>query len=177
MSISKRIRFEVFKRDGFKCAYCGDEPPKALLEVDHIQPKSKKGEDDINNLITACFDCNRGKSNITLSEVPQKLVDNMEVIEEREMQLKEYNKLLRKIKTRLQRQINKVEKIFIETFSSREFTGHFKRGSLKNFLKKLPISEVQEAMEIACERVTTPDRAIKYFCGICWNKIRAKEKL
>lgn len=32
-----------------------------MLEVDHIIPKSKGGKETINNLITACFDCNRGK--------------------------------------------------------------------------------------------------------------------
>jgi len=64
MAITKKIRFEVFKRDGFKCAYCGKSPPQITLEVDHIDPRSKGGKDDINNLLTACFDCNRGKRNI-----------------------------------------------------------------------------------------------------------------
>ena len=64
MSITKKLRFEVFKRDGFKCAYCGKNPPQVTLEVDHIDPKSKGGKDDINNLVSACFDCNRGKKAI-----------------------------------------------------------------------------------------------------------------
>ena len=50
MSISKKIRFEVFKRDGFTCQYCGNTPPNVILEVDHIEPKSKNGKDDINNV-------------------------------------------------------------------------------------------------------------------------------
>lgn len=41
MSISKKIRFEVFKRDHFRCCYCGSAPPSVILEVDHIDPKSK----------------------------------------------------------------------------------------------------------------------------------------
>lgn len=32
-SISKKVRFEVFKRDGFSCQYCGATPPGALLHV------------------------------------------------------------------------------------------------------------------------------------------------
>jgi 5-methylcytosine-specific restriction endonuclease McrA len=49
--IPKRIRFEVFKRDGFKCQYCGASAPDVLLQVDHIKPAAAGGEDDIINLI------------------------------------------------------------------------------------------------------------------------------
>ena len=51
--ISKRVRFEVFKRDNFKCQYCGSEAPRVVLHVDHINPASKRaaragvGIDDI----------------------------------------------------------------------------------------------------------------------------------
>ena len=61
MAITKKIRFEVFKRDNFKCQYCGKEAPEVILEADHINPKSKGGTDDMLNLITSCFDCNRGR--------------------------------------------------------------------------------------------------------------------
>lgn len=59
--ISKRIRFEVFKRDGFACQYCGAKAPDVLLHVDHVEPASKGGEDEILNYVTACVDCNLGK--------------------------------------------------------------------------------------------------------------------
>lgn len=61
MSVGKSLRFEVFARDGFTCQYCGQRPPDVVLEPDHIHPKSKGGSDDSINLITSCFDCNRGK--------------------------------------------------------------------------------------------------------------------
>lgn len=61
-TLSPRIRFEVLKRDKFTCQYCGRSGCE--LEVDHIQPISKGGTNDMDNLITACVDCNRGKSNI-----------------------------------------------------------------------------------------------------------------
>jgi hypothetical protein len=59
--ISKKLRFEVFKRDGFTCQYCGRKPPDVELELDHIVPKNQCGRDEAGNLITACKDCNRGK--------------------------------------------------------------------------------------------------------------------
>lgn len=69
MGLSKKTRFEVFKRDEFTCQYCGQTPPAVTLEVDHIDPKSKGGGDGTINLITACFDCNRGKSDRILGDV------------------------------------------------------------------------------------------------------------
>ena len=62
MAVSKRLRFEVFKRDAFVCQYCGRRPPDVILEVDHILPRCEGGTDDIGNLTTACLSCNQGKS-------------------------------------------------------------------------------------------------------------------
>lgn len=59
--ISKSLRFEVFKRDGFACQYCGAKAPKAVLHADHIQPVAAGGRSRISNLVTACEACNLGK--------------------------------------------------------------------------------------------------------------------
>lgn len=67
-SLTKKIRFEVFKRDNFKCQYCGCSAPDKVLEVDHMIPISKNGTNDMLNLVTSCFDCNRGKSNNLISD-------------------------------------------------------------------------------------------------------------
>ena len=67
-SISKQNRFEVFKRDSFSCQYCGVSAPEATLQIDHIHPVSKGGDNSIANLVTACFDCNSGKSDRQLSD-------------------------------------------------------------------------------------------------------------
>lgn len=67
-TISKKTRFEVFKRDSFKCQYCGKCAPDVILNVDHINPVSKGGADELLNFITACEDCNSGKSNNLLSD-------------------------------------------------------------------------------------------------------------
>lgn len=62
MSISKKLRFEILQRDGFRCQYCGREGPEVALEIDHIKPRARGGTDDPENLTVACFMCNRGKS-------------------------------------------------------------------------------------------------------------------
>lgn len=176
MSISKKIRFEVFKRDGFQCAYCGKTPPEVMLEIDHIDPKSKGGKDDINNLITACFDCNRGKRNILLGKIPNQMKENIEILQSKESQLKEYRKYIKKIEKRIDSDINKIEKIFKSNFPSKEFTRGFKEATLKNFLNNfLPLEEVKDAMYIACSfknKEGEEEDCVRYFCGICWRKIR-----
>jgi hypothetical protein len=67
-AITKKIRFEVFKRDRFTCQYCGESAPKVVLNVDHIIPVAKGGGSDILNLITSCFPCNSGKKDRVLSD-------------------------------------------------------------------------------------------------------------
>jgi len=69
MAISKGKRFEIFKRDGFTCQYCGRRPPDVVLEVDHIDPRCSGGTDQEINLITSCWDCNRGKGGKSLGQV------------------------------------------------------------------------------------------------------------
>jgi hypothetical protein len=66
--IPKRVRFEVFKRDSFTCQYCGRKSPDIILEIDHIDPVANGGDGDIMNLVTACEDCNAGKSDKQLSD-------------------------------------------------------------------------------------------------------------
>lgn len=175
MSISKKIRFEVFKRDGFKCAYCGRVPPEVILEIDHIDPKSKGGEDNRNNLITACFDCNRGKSDIPLSNIPSSLAENMEIIKEREEQIKAYRKLLKQVDKRINKDINDIEKIYIAEFPNYELRDRFKQTTIRRFLEILPKEKVEKAMYLAVSKSfynNASERCLKYFCAVCWNWAR-----
>lgn len=89
MAVGKKLRFEVFKRDSFTCQYCGRKAPDVLLEVDHIEPRSKGGSDDILNLATSCADCNRGKGPTELSDesVLAAKRNQLEDLQERQTQL------------------------------------------------------------------------------------------
>lgn len=62
MAVSKRLRYEVLRRDNHTCMYCGRKPPEVVLTVDHVTPVSLGGRDEPSNLRTACRDCNSGKS-------------------------------------------------------------------------------------------------------------------
>ena len=169
-SISKKVRFEIFKRDLFTCQYCGSTPPKAVLELDHIQPLSKKGSDNEDNLVTACFDCNRGKSNNLLDQVPAGIKDKAVILEEKELQLKEYNKLILKKKSRETREIYKIQLIFKKHFPDYSFNDTFKQSIRTNFLPYIHVSDLETAISMACTKKSDDvDSAIKYFCGICWR--------
>ncbi len=58
------VRWDVLKRDGYRCRACGKSPATELgveLEVDHIVPVSKGGGNEMENLRTLCRVCNAGK--------------------------------------------------------------------------------------------------------------------
>jgi hypothetical protein len=177
MGISKKIRFEIFKRDGFKCAYCGKAPPAVTLELDHIEPKAKGGKDDINNYLTACFDCNRGKRDIPLEKIPEQLQENLEILKEKELQLSEYRKFIAKIEKRLKGDFEEISGIYSEYYPGWEFSDQFKNVSLRRFLQLLPKHLVVESLRIAVSKwPNNKDKVIPYFCGICWNKIKGTER-
>jgi hypothetical protein len=68
------LRFSVLNRDGFRCQYCGRSAKEgAILQVDHIHPRSKGGKTISENLTTACWECNIGKRDTLLS--PEKAVE------------------------------------------------------------------------------------------------------
>lgn len=62
-----RLRFRVLLRDNFTCQYCGRTTKDGIkLEADHKIAYSKGGETVLDNLTTACWTCNSGKSNMTI---------------------------------------------------------------------------------------------------------------
>jgi HNH endonuclease len=62
LAISKRLRYEILQRDNYTCRYCGAFAPVVVLNVDHVVPRKLGGSDLPGNLVTACEDCNSGKS-------------------------------------------------------------------------------------------------------------------
>ena len=53
----KKLRLQVLRRDAYTCAYCGD----IATQVDHVWPKSRGGEDTLENCVAACEPCNSAK--------------------------------------------------------------------------------------------------------------------
>jgi hypothetical protein len=162
--LSKRKRFEILKRDSFTCSYCGATPPKVVLEVDHIIPVSKGGDNNELNLVTSCFDCNRGKSNKELSEV----VKPIDYDEERLLQYKQFVKFIKDKKKLEDKEVDMVCEVW-KSFNDGYKPSAKYRTTIKQFITKMGVIKTIEAMEIACTR-TGGD--MKYFCGVCWGMIR-----
>jgi 5-methylcytosine-specific restriction endonuclease McrA len=62
----KLTKQEIFRRDQFRCQYCGKQARE--LTVDHILPQHLGGDSSWSNLVTACADCNHKKGGLTLEQ-------------------------------------------------------------------------------------------------------------
>jgi 5-methylcytosine-specific restriction endonuclease McrA len=68
----KLTRFEIFKRDRYKCQYCVKESKQ--LTLDHVMPRFRGGEHTWENVVAACVNCNRIKAGRTPHEARMKLL-------------------------------------------------------------------------------------------------------
>ena len=60
--VSVRLtRRNLMFRDAHQCQYCGKRPPVRDLNIDHVIPRSRGGDDTWENLVTACRVCNLHK--------------------------------------------------------------------------------------------------------------------
>jgi hypothetical protein len=174
--ISKRLRFDVFKRDGFQCAYCGAHPPAVLLECDHVDPVSLGGATEIDNLVTACQPCNRGKSNIPLKDVPQSMADRAADTIEREAQVAGYQAVLKRRRMRIEADAQELVNMYLEFYTGVKGIPMDHFMSMKRFVEKIGLEDCLHAVEISQQKFGwNYKKAFLYFCGICWNKIREAE--
>jgi 5-methylcytosine-specific restriction endonuclease McrA len=67
-------RRTVLARDMYTCQYCGGQPGRTELTVDHIVPRSRGGLTTWDNVAAACGPCNRRKGNRTPEEAGMKLL-------------------------------------------------------------------------------------------------------
>jgi hypothetical protein len=63
MSVSASIREQIRQRAQYACEFCGitEIDTGGMLTIDHFQPRTKAGSDELENLIYACITCNQYK--------------------------------------------------------------------------------------------------------------------
>ncbi len=171
-AISKKNRFDIFKRDGFTCQYCGAHPPKAVLHVDHIVPVAHGGGNEDTNLVTACDHCNLGKAATSLESIPASLSSRAAEVTEREAQLRGYSEVMAAQRARIDADCWEVANIFVDQFQLDGIRKDWFQ-SIKQFVEKLGVHECIQAMDVAVSRKPySREQCFRYFCGICWNIIR-----
>lgn len=148
--ISKKTRFEVFKRDSFKCQYCGLSAPQVILNVDHIHPVADGGDDDLMNLVTSCWDCNSGKSD--------RLLDDNSAISKQKAQLDELEERRQQIEMMMEWKtgLSRLNDDLIDNLADRwsELAVGWSvseqgRKGLKKLVKKYGFQDVYDAIETA----------------------------
>ncbi len=171
-AISKKVRFEVFKRDSFTCQYCGRSAPDVVLEIDHIHPVIKGGDNNITNLITSCFDCNRGKGKRKLSDrsALEKQQEQLRELNERRIQL-EMMMEWRKELMNLEEQGVMAAANYFEELVDATLTPEGK-ANLKKWIKQHSLQEVLDAIEISTAQYGSDDveKAFRYIPRIIFNK-------
>lgn len=175
--LSKKTRFEVFKRDSFTCQYCGRKAPDVVLRVDHVHPHSKGGSDAILNLITACQDCNSGKSDRTLDDasVIEKQRQQLEQLQERREQL---DMMLKWQESLVNLDLEASQRL--SQMWSQLATGWTLNESgmkqLRRDIRKFGVELVAEAMRDAADQYIEVDpesgQAVKESVGVAWVYVR-----
>ena len=150
--ISRKLRFEVFKRDSFTCQYCGKSAPDVVLHVDHIKPIKEGGTNDIMNLVTSCADCNLGKGARKLSDTSEvaKAKKQLDEINAKREQLEMMVKWKQELSQIGDKEIDVIAKRF-EELSGYGVNGHG-RKNIKKWVKQYSLSELYDCVEVSCDR-------------------------
>jgi len=146
--ISKTLRFEVFKRDSFKCQYCGAEAPNVLLHIDHIKPVAGGGTNELMNLITSCMPCNLGKRAVPLDEhaAVNKARVQLDELQERREQLELMMQWRESLRDLDQDAVDRLAEYWDEHTPGWSVNDHGKR-KIKKWLQTFGVDEICTAMD------------------------------
>jgi hypothetical protein len=181
--MSVRLRFEVFKRDGFRCVYCGATPIDKPLHADHVVPVAEGGETIASNLVTACSDCNLGKAAVPLDRTRLAVRKPTQADKDQARQILEY--------LAIQREVERAKTKAVEVLAQRweEVVGPLSQdmfNHLPNVMRDWPLDRIEEAMHIVARKMGTADedefnpymatQQARYFHGVLrtWRTQKGK---
>lgn len=179
MAVSKRLRYEVLRRDEFTCRYCGRAAPDVLLAVDHVIPRSLGGTDEPGNLVAACVDCNSGKAASNpdaplVAEVDEKATQWAQAmrvaIERRGAELEKDRERTAAFEAEWTAWASKGGEIPRDANWRNSVLRFLAAGLTDDFL----IQAIHTA--VGNSRVP-PSETWRYFCGICWREINRIQTL
>lgn len=186
-AIGKKLRFEVLKRDSFKCQYCGASAPDVLLKVDHIEPVFEGGTNDILNLITSCFDCNSGKGAVRISDqsMLEKTKQQLDELQHHRAQIEMMVEWKKSLKSKKQIELEQLES-FWRTEGGGYILNEYGLNSLSCWLKKYTFEELLEAIQKSCASYLklgddgkhtkeSAELAYEKIPSVCWTARMEKE--
>jgi len=178
MAISKRLRFEILRRDEHTCQYCGEKAPNVTLHVDHVKPKTLGGTDGPDNLVAACKDCNTGKSSASL-DAPL-----VEAIAQRnldwEIRAAELSAKMRGTLDRDRLYCDDLERHW-NTWAAHlgrdiELPFGWQSSAFTWAGMGVPMECIELAIDVAMgAKRPSDENRFQYFAGVLWNQIKAHE--
>jgi hypothetical protein len=192
--LGKRLRFEVFKRDGFRCTYCGERPPVVVLVVDHVVPVKEGGTNEIENLTTSCHTCNAGKGAVPLSDVAPgvdevAIAEAMQEMFERRMALAAHLKERKALQEAIDDAVDECRTLWDEFVAAgaasdeewvRNTQEQFDPRSALNWIRRgMTGDDFSDALDVLHSwwrtRPMSGRKLWLCFCRICWDAIKAEE--
>lgn len=177
MAVTKRVRYEVLRRDNHQCRYCGGGAPDVVLTVDHVVPVALGGSDDPSNLVAACRDCNAGKTSTSpdgplVADVDAKAAlwaQAMKVVATRRAaERDEHDELCNYLHEHWQGYRP-------NQWASSDLPDDWE-NSIRAFVAAgLEVGDLDELMIVALTTRTVTAKW-KYFCGCCWTRIRKAQE-
>lgn len=167
MAVSKRIRFEVLRRDNYTCRYCRSADSE--LTIDHVTPVALGGTDDPANLVACCKDCNAGKASTSPDEGTVTNVAEDAV---------RWAAAMRDAAAIMSAEVDERD-AYIGAFLSawpsyRNVPSHLTDTVGRFYDLGLPLAVMLDAAETAGGARGVYDRPA-YFAGICWKRVRAMQ--
>ena len=179
-ALPRRLRFEILRRDGHTCRYCGAAAPDVKLTVDHVIPVVLGGSDDPTNLVTACVACNGGKS---ATSPDQAIVENVASDALRwAAAMKQAAEIQRQTEADIQHLVCAVATYW--------YSWKFPDGSVIDLpgdadqsIRRLIAAgqddedDLMRAVEVSMRSGCRSENVFRYFCGVCWNIIRDRQDM
>ncbi len=176
MAVSKRLRYEILRRDNHACRYCGAAAPDVKLVVDHVIPQALGGSDESSNLATACVPCNSGKSASSPDAPVVADVDNKAVQWAAAMAVAAQERAVQREES------EKVERFLYDHWEAHRPNQwrssdlpHDWMTSVHQFLRAgLELDDLSELMLVAFD--SNASNKWRYFCGCCWTRLRQAQE-
>lgn len=172
MTVNKRLRYEVLKRDGFRCTYCGAAPLERQLHVDHVVPVALGGTDIPENLTTACEDCNSGKASTSPTDDMVAAVD-LAIAVHRAAQFRSYMAMAEATDrvTDFEAEVLDIWETHVPSYRMNSATAPSLTAINSWWSQRVPIKTIEWAIRIAVEADIPWTSKAQYVDGIIRNKL------